>query len=570
MGGGCKKSPPPTSLSQPASPETVARIRWLGKQRLAADTNAASLMDIWNLPQSRNVERLMLDRMAVGLVTTNNVLAITNELSGAFLQFLATNKVAAVTNYYQSRVTGLPALLRPLLQDLIDQESFTEVRQATNQAAQVVLAVRLNAQRARFWETNLAAVLEAVSGARVGSPSDRSNGWTLHLPASASGAAKDRPSCVELARAGDWTVIGLGQATNGLMSDLVSSIQGTGVPFARQPRDFWLFAEGDLVRAAKALSLDWDLPADLPRLLLAVTGDGDSVRTRVQLDFPKPLPPELPQWNIPTNLIHDPLAGFTAIRGTSPWLSSRKLWTDNLSGAPPNQVFFWAEDGLPFLSFCAARLPDASNQLAHLADRLVKEANPWIATNSLGSIARSTNGNGVIWKDLPLMAPFVETVPGAANDLVYGGFVRELSTNRAPAGLFLQFNNSTNLVAYDWEITGARVVQWLFFGQFFRFFLDRGQLPDTSAVVAWIIAMEYRLGNCGTVVNRIGPAQLSVTRQSSIGLSSVELHLLADWLESPQFPRGLNTLLGKPTPLPFGRQRQQPAGGMATNSVPTK
>jgi hypothetical protein len=45
---------------------------------------------------------------------------------------------------------------------------------------------------------------------------------------------------------------------------------------------------------------------------------------------------------------------------------------------------------------------------------------------------------------------------------------------------------------------------------------------------------------------RTGPAQLDFTRQSTVGFNALELHLLADWLESPQFPHGLHTFLAPP------------------------
>jgi hypothetical protein len=556
VGSGCKKSAPPAALLLPPPPvETVARVHWLGKQRLAADTNAAFVMEIWTLAESKKLETQTLDRLAVGLLASNQLPVISNQLAVAGDQSPTTNR--------QSQITGPASLLRPLLDDLLQQESFVEVRQATNQPGELAFAIRLNGERARLWQTNLAAVLESLTGSRVVAVPGRSNGWQLRFTSHQSPVTRT----IELARAGQWTVVGLGQETNALAAELRGFIQREGVPFPRQPKDFWLYADVDLRRAARALSLGWDPPADLPRLTVGVNGDGQAVRTRGQFNFPKPLPDDLGQWNIPTPLIHDPLVSFTAIRGIGPWLSSLKLWPDLAPGGPPSQLYFWAENGLPFLSFCAARLPNASNQVSQLAGRLVEKANPWLATNSQGWLERSTNFNGVAWKDLPLVEPWLQSLSSGADDLAFGGLVPDLSTNQPPAGLFLQVTGPTNLVAYDWEMTGTRVGQWLYFGQFFRMFLRQAQLPPKSASVAWLNALEFKLGNSVSGVTRTGPAQLSLLRRSSLGLTSVELHLLADWLESPEFPRGLHTLLGPPGP-PFRKKPAHPVGGTSTNSPP--
>ena len=75
-----------------------------------------------------------------------------------------------------------------------------------------------------------------------------------------------------------------------------------------------------LRRISSALALGWSVPDTLARVFLALGGEQDHVRTQADLDFAEPLPLELEAWNIPTNLIHDPLIGFTAVRGIRPWL----------------------------------------------------------------------------------------------------------------------------------------------------------------------------------------------------------------------------------------------------------
>jgi hypothetical protein len=60
--------------------------------------------------------------------------------------------------------------------------------------------------------------------------------------------------------------------------------------------------------------------------------------------------------------------------------------------------------------------------------------------------------------------------------------------------------------------------------------------------------VEDKVGNSWTVFSKTGPSQLSFSRSSGIGLTALEMQLLADWLQSPTFPRGLNTFASPETP----------------------
>jgi len=45
-----------------------------------------------------------------------------------------------------------------------------------------------------------------------------------------------------------------------------------------------------------------------------------------------------------------------------------------------------------------------------------------------------------------------------------------------------------------------------------------------------------KLGNCGTVTTLTRPDELTVLRNSTVGLTGVELTWLAYWLDAPGFP----------------------------------
>lgn len=517
-GAGCGKSQPGPGAPPASTPpgETVARVHWLGKKRLAADTNAAAFMDIWKLPESAKLETQTLDKLSL--------------VPWRLLKGATTTNGATV------------ARLRPLLDDLVQAESYLEIRGATNQPGELVLAIRLGEARAQLWETNLAAVLESLTGVRPVAPAAGRRGWSLKKP--------DAPRLIELARAGEWTVIGLGPEQNTLLAAVRARLERDHVPFAARTTDFWLEADFDLRRVAGALAPGWNLPEGLPRTSLTVIGTGRDVVTRGQFNFAGLRPFELEAWNVPTNLIHDPLISFTAIRGVGPLLASLKMWHDLQLGPPPNQLFFWALEGIPVQTYFAAPLPDASNQVHAAAELLVRQTGRWPDTNTMLNFVRATDYNGAVWAGVPFMSPFLRSVDAAGGRFAFGGLFPDALTNRPPPELLPQILGRTNLVAYDWELTGPRIESWIFTGQLFRLVVDRAQLPPESAGMAWLKAIAPRLGNCATAVTRTGAEQLSLVRNSSVGFTAVELHALADWLESPQFPRGTHTALAPPPPRP--------------------
>ena len=518
-GAGCRKSEPGQGAPPPgiSSVETVARVHWLGKKQLAAETNAAAFMEICNLPESAKLETQTLDKLA---------LAPWLLLKGD-----------AATN-------GAPvALLRALLDDLVQAESYLEIRGVTNKPGELAFAIRLGPERARLWETNLAAVLESLTGIRPVSAAAGRPGWSLKK--------HDAPKLVELTRAGDWTLVGLAPETNALLGDFLARIESrraaAGAPFAARTTNFWLEAGLDLRRVSRALTLAWNLPEEFPRITVAVIGSHNGVRTQAELAFARPLPLELEPWNVPTNLIHGPLVGFTAVRGVKPWLTSLKKFGFEPPIPWPNQFYSWTLGGFPLEMFFAAPLPDASNQVNRLAETLIQKVNPWLATNGTGRIEPLPMTNGVWWSGLPMMQAFLQSVHSSDGDFVLGGLVPYNPTNQPiPAELLQAISSQTNLIAYQWEITQPGLETWLLLGQTLRLAFEQAQFPPTSASMAWLKSAALKLGNTVTFATRTGPAQIAFVRHSNLGLTSLELHLLVDWLESPQFPRGLHTLLAPP------------------------
>jgi hypothetical protein len=506
----------PVTPTLPAS-DIVVRVHWLGRSRIAADTNSAFLMKIWDMPESAKLEAHVLDQFSLApwrMLPGNTNFAVTNPAS---------------------------ALLRPLLDDIVQQESWLEVYAPSNQPVQIAFAINLPPDRAALWQTNLALLTSSLTPHPLVPPKSDEGGSPL------------------LSRSGDWTLLGWSQATNLLISDLQSHLSEWESVEASRPTKLWFETSLDIPRAAAALCPDGSpagtnrgrlepLPyADWPRIELSVTGDGNNLLTRCQLDFPKPLNLDLEPWNIPTNLIRGPLNSFAAIRGIRDCLSSWKSWNDLELGTPPNQAYFWGQQAQPMLTYCAAPMPGASNAIAKLAGFLLTQANPWMTTNAMGQFQKSPVANGVdCTAGNPMLGTFAESVSQPQGEFLFAGFGRSDLTNiPPPAPVMQELQSYTNLVAYEREVTGARIKAWIYLGQALRVILYQAQLPFDGPVMKWLNMAGEKLGDSKTFVTQTGPARLTVNGISGAGLTSMEIHLLADWVESPHFPRGLNTFEGQ-------------------------
>ena len=581
---GCKKSPSaeaPGPPSLPQQPSTMLRLHWLGMKQVAADTNSAGFMQFWKLPETAKLQAQTLDKLALALerleaggwkengksepLDTANAGVRAKDATNS-----AEKKISSVKSVAESAVSS--SLLRPLLDDLIQEESYVESMEATNRPGDFVLAIRLPDDRTAFWQTNLAAALKPVAHTSP-SPSPDGRSWRLQITDHLSSLNPEPSTIVTLSRSGSWTVVSLARENSALVADLVARIEQNGTPVPSKapnqtfslvpgtlrgsaanatppaPPKAWFEAGLDLRSLAHALAPNTGLPPGLPKASVALFGDGKYVHTLGQLDFPKPLSLDLEPWNFPTNFVGSDQVSFTAVRGFRSWLASLKAWQDLNIGPPPNQFFCWALAGQPALTYFAAPQPDAGNQVSRLSALVVEKGKPWFEHHSDALIERSKEFNGLQWGGVPFFTPFLESIVTNHDNLIFGGLLRvPLPDSPPPSDLAPQLLSQTNLVVYERELSAPRIEQWLYISQFIRLVSRREQLHK-SAGMAWLKAAGPKLDNSATRVFWTAPNQLSFTRASSIGFTAIELHLLIDWLESPDFPRGLHSLPLAPEPV---------------------
>lgn len=512
-----KSTPPPQPAAAPAEPlyQEIARVHWLGATKVLADTNSAYLAGVLALPEATDLLRQTLDKLAVS----------------PWADLPASNRPPAEES---------SDLLRPLAEDLLREESLLRVRQSSNTPPEAALAIRLTPERQALWSTNLAALLQKITRHGALAQTNPPN-WSLPW-----GSGSNH---LTFTSGPDWAVVSLALQTSTLVTNTLAEARRGPSP-EEKGSNFWISADLQLARLLPLLGAR--TPGGfLPNVSARIHGDGEYVRSRGDLKFPLPLPIQLEPWQIPTNFIREPLISFSAIQGFSNVLA-KLPWVQNREISPvPNQLFVWALNLSDVHTFAAAPMTNSAAVIDRLGEQLEGEWNAWITNNALGFAEYSAPNHGLAWTALPLVTPALQALPSAVGDVMFGRLAPSLPPpgEHAPPELMSLVSSRTNTLYYGWEITEMRIKHWLFLSQSARMASLRAQLPQGATSLAFLQAAAPKLGNSVTEISLVDPATLSFTRKSHCGLIGVELHLLADWLESPMFPRGTYSTLAPPMPL---------------------
>lgn len=503
---GCGKAEANQPPVVPPSADTVARIHWIGRQQLDLDAYAYYLSRFWSLPETRRLQEQTIDKLSTNLWDI----------------FLGDSAGAKFP----------PAILRPLLDDFVLEESYFELRlPANSQTFEACFAIHAPGGRAGIWITNAGIAAPFLTGGSV-SLGPPSHGWVIDNP-------KNPAQHTMLTHIGQWIVIATGSENNPVYAEITSRISKFGTPVPHPPNQFWLEADIKPAPTARAFSLPWPIPSDISRFELNVAGDGRNIISDAKLTLSNAIS-QLDPWHPPAKLVHEPLLGFTAVRGAQPLLAPWKTWNDLQIGPPPGEFFFWSLSGSPFETYLAAPSADAAHQVSVISDHLLQKGNPWLASKGYISFNRAADSNGIVWGNMQAIQPFLKSADG----FLYAGFLADpgAGTNAPMPPEFLKNLNQTNLVYYDWEKTRELLPSRLNLTQTARQIARCPTMSVDSASLTWMGILISRLAPTETTIVESAPDELTFHRKSTLGFTAIELHLLADWLESPTFPRGLHSL----------------------------
>jgi hypothetical protein len=146
------------------------------------------------------------------------------------------------------------------------------------------------------------------------------------------------------------------------------------------------------------------------------------------------------------------------------------------------------------------------------------------------------NRRKLVLSNLRVVAPTLEAVPDKAGEFLLLGLFPRLPLNKpAPDELWKQIQGRTNLVYYDWELTGPRLQQWRLLGHMLLRWprvqsdgmIDAMQIDDK-----WLGELGPLIDNTVTEITRAAPNELSVVRNSPVGFTGIEMFLLSGWLSA--------------------------------------
>ena len=474
-----------------AQAEPLLKLHFAGIDNLIQRDDAKTLRSVWKQKQTQAFRDEVLDKLA-------------KRLGGDNAQREAT--------------------LRKLLPDLGRGELFLGVA-PTGGRPDIALITALDKKRGKFWVKSLRQLAKRRGGEPLEQTVAGFTGWRVDF---------DNGHTLGFGYADGWLLLGSGQGSLNYLKKAAERIADTGRPF---PAD----AENDLSITVDARSLPGVIRDRLPNApnTIRITSrlKKDNFYSKVVVEFAEPLPADVPDWEIPTRTITEPLASFTAARGAG-LLAARPILTLLGLHAANDQFFAWSQSRTKFQSFFSVKVDAPKKAIAGLAKRVGDFKKPGGKGGEfIGKIVHDAKKPALTWGNVPLFAPYVTVGNSDDKGYIVGGvFPPDPNKKPIPAELLAEFADKENLVYYNWEITGQRLEKWNLLIQFAAILSDRReQLVNDTKGIEFLTALRPKLGNTITDAT-IDGSRLTITRKSQLGLTALELSLLTRWLDNPRFP----------------------------------
>jgi hypothetical protein len=469
-----------------AEPDPEFTLHFAGTKSIVANPDATSLQELAALPESQpvyqHITRLMANRLALHLTP--------------------------------GRTNSTPAFAAAMA-DLFRHELVFELTSSAEQTWR--LAVRAPKKEADALQKGLRELVTHSANV-IESDLDSGRSWRF------ISKGTDRATHVSYQR--EWLVVD--NLATSQPSPWRSAILRTGRPPCAAGKELYQIGLESRLLQKLIPSLKFDNPF---RVELSSTARKGKQRIEGGVTFRTPQSLKLPEFNLPTNTLRDPLISFTAARGIADLFKRPQLREWRLPELP-NQLVAWTQSDIPMYSLLALPLRNATAWLKRQTPRFQESLGAKLAARHLGVVTNMTQHSAVAWTGLPLIVPFVTTAKQQEPGWLFFGTVpgfmpKGPNTNPPPAGLLGQIRNRPDLIYYHWEVSEPRLQQWRNITDIGRV-LVLNSFPDRSdPFPIWLKRLESRMGNTITEISRVDDRNWKLVRSTQLGFTAMELTLLA-------------------------------------------
>jgi hypothetical protein len=432
------------------------------------------------------------------------------------------------------------SLLQPLLSDIVEKESLGRFGSASADAPGFILALRVGAPRAQLWQDKFAKLFGG-SGEIFARPGFTGRRWN---------AGGSNSSWIIPAQ--DWLLAGCGDDFSAVQLEYLNRIKSQGRP-APVLEHNWLEVDLDSDRLG-----GWFPLLKSAHIRLTVTPREDALDINARALEAQAISWKSDPWQIPKDLMRGQIISFTAGRNVAAFLNMDPALSQ-LAGNPlTNQFYAWSLDQVPLLNYMAWPEANASNDLQKLSTEAPTALSPTLKRFNGTELLWNPKAAKLTWMNMRMLVPVLEAANDKNGQFLFLSSSPRLSQGKpAPEELLGQIQGRTNLVYYDWELTGRRLSEWEILSGMVA---NRSSgtndesFAATDAAMQWIGGVAGLVGNTVTEITRGSPNELSAEREAPLGFTAMELMLLANWLcDANSGPIHSPAPAGNAAPFPIHR-----------------
>jgi hypothetical protein len=488
----------PARADDEAAPNVAAQFHCAGSAMLRDKTKFLALQKALNLPSAGPVKKLAVERLALLLAGALGVKA--NPAAGP--------------------------LLEPLVSDVLNAEAYGSFGGTPGQPLDFLLAVEMPRGRAGLWKGHLDKVFR-TSGEPFAS--EGFNGWRW---------ARGAKGFVWIVSAGDWLVAGRGEDGASTGNGYLRGIARSGRP-GPPLQDSWLEAQADWSALSPWLP-EWAGYVKPARVNIKIAGEQDNLRLTAQVVYPAAMDWQAEAPAVPADLVRNPLISFTTGGDVAAFLNLSPNFLQ-LDGDPlTNRFYAWAMSQMMFQTYMAWPTTNGTNAMAAISREAPAEFSAKLKKFNGTELRWQERQQRLVLSNLRVMFPSLQLLEAKAGQFLFLAFFPPSPASQPPPDQLLgQVNNRKDLVYYDWELTGRRMHDWLFLGpMLLTRFHDSTDEEDAARLTEdkWLEDLSAFAGNTVTEITRVGPNELAVVRDGPVGLTGIEMFLLANWLSQAGLP----------------------------------